>query len=164
ETLRAIDMTPSLQAALGRNGRAFFERHYAWPVIEKKYVDMLQQLSKESAPRTMAPTPGWFARRRRSQPPADSIVKKLPAGPYREEQRTKHKEQMPVHVEPRREFRPQQERRPEPPFDSRSGRAATGSLAQGKQQRPQQQRPQEQQRTQQTQRPQQQNRPPQSQQ
>ena len=51
ETLRAIDMTPSLQAALGRNGRAFFERHYAWPVIEKKYVDMLQQLSKEAAPR-----------------------------------------------------------------------------------------------------------------
>ena len=29
ETLRAIDTTPSLQAALGRNGRAFFERHYA---------------------------------------------------------------------------------------------------------------------------------------
>ena len=53
ETMRAIDTTPSLQAALGRNGRAFFEKHYAWPVIEKKYVDMLQQLSKESAPRTM---------------------------------------------------------------------------------------------------------------
>ena len=85
ETMRAIDTTPSLQAALGRNGRAFFERHYAWPVIEKKYVDMLQQLSKESAPRPMEPAPGWFARRRRSQPPADDVVKKLPAGPYREE-------------------------------------------------------------------------------
>jgi glycosyltransferase involved in cell wall biosynthesis len=85
ETMRAIDTTPSLQAALGRNGRAFFERHYAWPVIEKKYVDMLQQLSKESAPRTMESAPGWFARRRRSQPAADSIVERLPAGPYREE-------------------------------------------------------------------------------
>ena len=85
ETMRAIDTTPSLQAALGRNGRAFFERHYAWPVIEKKYVDMLQQLSKESAPRTMEPAPGWFARRRRSQPPADDVVKQLPAGPYRED-------------------------------------------------------------------------------
>ena len=41
EALRAIDMTPSLQAALGRNGRAFFERHYAWPVIEKKYVEVI---------------------------------------------------------------------------------------------------------------------------
>jgi hypothetical protein len=84
ETMRAIDTTPSLQSALGRNGRAFFERNYAWPVIEKKYVDMLQQLATESAPQRMEPVPGWFARRSRSQPPADSIVKQLPAGPYRE--------------------------------------------------------------------------------
>ncbi len=86
ETMRAIDTTASLQAALGRNGRVFFEKHYAWPVIETKYVDMLQRLSKESAPRPMEPAPGWFARRRRSLPPADDVVKKLPAGPYREEQ------------------------------------------------------------------------------
>jgi len=85
EAMRAIDTTPSLQAALGSNGRAFFERHYSWPVLEKKYVDMLQQLSQESAPRTMEPAPGWFTRRRRTQPPADDVVKKLPAGPYREE-------------------------------------------------------------------------------
>lgn len=84
ETMRAIDTTPSLQAALGRNGRAFFERHYAWPVIEKKYVDMLQQLSGEQVTRTMEPMPGWFARRRRLQPPANDVVKQLPAGPYRE--------------------------------------------------------------------------------
>ena len=84
ETLRAIDTTPSLQAALGRNGRLFFDRHYAWPVIEKKYVDMLEQLSKESSPRLMEPLPGWFAAGARSQPPADEVVKKLPAGPYRE--------------------------------------------------------------------------------
>lgn len=84
ETLRAIDTTPSLQAALGRNGRAFFERHYAWPVIEQKYVDMLNRLSKEPAPTPMEPMPGWFSRRRSSQPPADDVVKKLPAGPYRE--------------------------------------------------------------------------------
>ena len=37
ETMRAIDTTASLQAALGRNGRVFFEKHYAWPVIETKY-------------------------------------------------------------------------------------------------------------------------------
>lgn len=84
ETLRAIDAGPSLQAALGRNGRAFFERHYSWPVIEKKYVDMLEQLSKETPSRSMAAMPGWFARRRRTLPPADSVVQQLPAGPYRE--------------------------------------------------------------------------------
>jgi glycosyltransferase involved in cell wall biosynthesis len=84
ETMRAIDTTPSLQSALGRNGRTFFERHYAWPVIEKKYVDMLQQLSREKTTRTMEPAPGWFTRRRRSQPPADEVVKALPAGPYRD--------------------------------------------------------------------------------
>jgi glycosyltransferase involved in cell wall biosynthesis len=84
ETMRAIDTTPSLQAALGRNGRAFFDKHYAWPVIEKKYVDMLQQLSNESSTRKMEPMPGWLARRRRTQPPADSVVKELPSGAYRE--------------------------------------------------------------------------------
>jgi glycosyltransferase involved in cell wall biosynthesis len=84
ETLRAIDGGPSLQAALGRNGRAFFERNYAWPVIEKKYVDMLDQLSRETPSRAMEPMPGWFARRRRLLPPADGVVKELPAGPYRE--------------------------------------------------------------------------------
>ena len=85
ETMRAIDTTPSLQAALGRNGRAFFEKHYAWPVIEKKYVDMLNQLSKESAPARMEPAPGWFTRRRKSQPAADDVVKKLPVGAYKEQ-------------------------------------------------------------------------------
>lgn len=84
EILRTIDGTPSLQAALGRNGRTFFERHYAWPVIEKKYVDMLNQLSKESTPRGMEPAANWFARRRKTQPPADDVVKQLPVGPYRE--------------------------------------------------------------------------------
>jgi hypothetical protein len=83
ETLRAIDTTPSLQAALGRNGRAFFERHYAWPVVIKKYTDMLHQLSREKTSRTMEPLPGWLARRRRTQPPADSVVKQLPIGPYK---------------------------------------------------------------------------------
>ena len=154
ETMRAIDTTPSLQAALGRNGRAFFERHYAWPVIEKKYVDMLQQLSKESAPQTMEPMPGWFARRRRSQPPADDVVKKLPTGPYREnaEGSDRHtqaegrsdsaaaadgqrQKQRPARPEPRperRDFRPQistdhSRRRRGRPRPITSGRAASSS-------------------------------------
>ena len=78
ETLRVIDTNPGLQAALGRNGRAFFERHYSWPVIEKKYLDMLERLSKEPAADRMEPLPGWFARRRRSLPPGNSVVQQLP--------------------------------------------------------------------------------------
>lgn len=84
ETLRAIDSSPSLQMVLGRNGRAFFERNYSWPVIVKKYTDMLDQLSKATPSHTMEALPGWLGRRRRALPPADSIVKQLPAGPYRE--------------------------------------------------------------------------------
>jgi glycosyltransferase involved in cell wall biosynthesis len=84
ETLRVIDTNPSLQAALGRNGRAFFERHYSWPVIEKKYLDMLERLSKESAATRMEPLPGWFARRRRSLRAASAVVQALPAGPVRD--------------------------------------------------------------------------------
>ncbi|MEO8678002.1 MAG: glycosyltransferase [Vicinamibacterales bacterium] len=84
ETLRAIDSSPTLQNVLGKNGRAFFERNYSWPVVVKKYTDMLERLSKETPSHAMEPMPGWFARRRRSLQAADSIVKQLPAGPYRE--------------------------------------------------------------------------------
>ena len=126
ETLRAIDSGPSLQAALGRNGRAFFERNYAWPVIEKKYVDMLEQLSKEAPARTMEPVPGWFTRRRRSLPPADSIVKQLPVGPHREvkgqklEVRSTGSDRPAGANQPPSPSRPQQSERP--PFQQRDPR------------------------------------------
>ena len=83
ETLRAIDFNPSLAAALGRNGREYFNRHYAWPIIERKYLDMLDRLSRASISqqRRMDPLPGWFARRRSALPPADEVVSKLPTGP-----------------------------------------------------------------------------------
>ena len=82
-TLRAIDSTPSLRSALGRNGRAFYQRHYAWPVVEQKYLDMLTRLSKEQPTAAMAPIPGWFTRRRRTCPPAVNVVKALASGPVR---------------------------------------------------------------------------------
>jgi glycosyltransferase involved in cell wall biosynthesis len=66
---------------LGRNGRAFFERHYSWPVIEKKYLDMFARLGGEQAVDRMEPLPGWFARRRRDIPPAADVVRRLPSGP-----------------------------------------------------------------------------------
>jgi hypothetical protein len=83
ETLRTIDTSPALASALGHNGRAYFERHYSWPVIERKYVDMLDQLSKGAPGAAMEPLPGWFARRRRELAPAEDIVKALPAGPVK---------------------------------------------------------------------------------
>lgn len=84
EALGAIDSSQGLRAALGRNGRAFFERHYTWPVIVKKYTDMLDRLSREPASPAVEPLPGWFARRRRNLPPANEVVSGLPNGPWRE--------------------------------------------------------------------------------
>ena len=71
---------PTLAATLGKSGRDFFARHYSWPVIERKYLEMFERLSTERATRRMEPLPGWFERRRRTCPPADEVVAELPAG------------------------------------------------------------------------------------
>ena len=87
ETLALLQTNRRLAAALGGNGREYFERHYAWPVITRKYMDMLGRLDaddKSGTPRTaIEPLPGWFARRRTDQPAANAVVKALPAGPVR---------------------------------------------------------------------------------
>jgi glycosyltransferase involved in cell wall biosynthesis len=72
---------PALAATLGRNGRAFFARHYSWPVIERKYLDMFDELRRTPATYRMEPLPGWFARRARAVPPAADVVNALPSGP-----------------------------------------------------------------------------------
>jgi glycosyltransferase involved in cell wall biosynthesis len=85
ETLYAIEANPRLNHALGRNGREYFGRHYAWPVIEQKYDDMLAQLADADrrgvTPRGMEPLPSWFARRRRTCPPAADVLSGVPSGP-----------------------------------------------------------------------------------
>jgi glycosyltransferase involved in cell wall biosynthesis len=70
-----------LAAALGRNGRAYYQRHYDWPVIEGKYLDMFTQLNREQSTRPLEPLPGWWARRRSTLPPAADVVRRLPSGP-----------------------------------------------------------------------------------
>ena len=80
ETLRAIDSTPVLSAAMGRNGRDYFARHYAWPIIERKYLDMLERLKRETPTAVLEPVPGWWSRRRKVLPPAEEIIAKLPTG------------------------------------------------------------------------------------
>ncbi len=96
--LLRIERDRGLAAALGRNGREFFCRHYRWPVIETKYLDMLQRLRDEDAGRAkgggkrreakgggreaaMEPLPAWFARRRETLRPARQVMNELPLGP-----------------------------------------------------------------------------------
>jgi glycosyltransferase involved in cell wall biosynthesis len=71
----------SLGQALGRNGREYFDRHYAWPVIERKYLDMFDRLTSEPPTHSMEPLPGWLARRRRILPPAAEVLSAVPSGP-----------------------------------------------------------------------------------
>ena len=85
ETLRAIADGRNLNAALGANGREFFRRHYAWPVIERTYLDMLERLSADDRAgkpiKGIEPEPGWLAKRRRTLPPATEVLAQLPSGP-----------------------------------------------------------------------------------
>jgi glycosyltransferase involved in cell wall biosynthesis len=81
EALYALEGTGPLGAILGRNGREFFRRHYAWPVIERKYLEMFDRLTREPATAPLEPLPGFFARRRKSAPPARDVVAAVPAGP-----------------------------------------------------------------------------------
>ena len=80
EALYTLEATGPIGGILGRNGREFFRRHYSWPVIERKYLDMLERLRKEPATTAIDPLPGWFARRRRTLAPAREIVDALPGG------------------------------------------------------------------------------------
>ena len=80
ETLYSLESNGPLHARLGSNGREYFTRHYGWPVIEKKYLDMFRQLERGAAAAPPDPLPGWFARRRRELPPATDVLARIPAG------------------------------------------------------------------------------------
>jgi glycosyltransferase involved in cell wall biosynthesis len=81
ETLYSLESNGPLHARLGRNGRDYFRQHYAWSVIERKYLDMFQRLRNERTARDLEPLPGWFARRRRNQRPAEEVLASIPSGP-----------------------------------------------------------------------------------
>lgn len=83
ETIDAIERNRRVASALGRNGRRYYAEHYAWPVVERKYLDMLDRLSREARLRAIEPLPGWLERRRRNLPPAREVLAGLPAGPVR---------------------------------------------------------------------------------
>ena len=86
ETLTMLETEDHLRSGLGRNGRAYFRSQYTWPVIERKYLEMLERLEQEDRdgseePTRIEPLPGWLARRRRNIPAAASVVEGLPTGP-----------------------------------------------------------------------------------
>ena len=87
EAVRVLESSPGIAATLGRNGRRFFQGHYTWPIVEKKYLDMFARLSREAAAdragRAMEPLPGWWRRRQRSLRPAREVLAGLPSGPVR---------------------------------------------------------------------------------
>lgn len=77
---------PAEARALGANGSAYYRRHYTWPVIEKKYMDMFDRLSRDPAAAGSArlePLPGWWARRQPTLRPARHVVDALPTGASR---------------------------------------------------------------------------------
>jgi glycosyltransferase involved in cell wall biosynthesis len=81
ETLYALESNGPMNGVLGRNGRDFFRRHYAWPVIERKYFDVFERLSREKRPRPLEALPGWWARRARTVRPARHVLDEIPLGP-----------------------------------------------------------------------------------
>ena len=87
EAVRVLDGSAGVAAVLGRNGRRFFQANYAWPIIERKFLDMFARLSREPAAdragRAMEPVPGWWRRRQRLLPPAREVLTQLPRGPVR---------------------------------------------------------------------------------
>ena len=81
EAMYALEAAGPLNPVLGRNGREFFKRHYAWPVIERKYMEVFERLKKDSTTQPLEALPGWFARRKRIVPPASGAVNAAPKGP-----------------------------------------------------------------------------------
>ncbi len=48
ESLALLEADATLRATLGRNGRRYFDTHYAWDVVERKYLALLDEPTKGS--------------------------------------------------------------------------------------------------------------------
>jgi glycosyltransferase involved in cell wall biosynthesis len=84
ETLYSLESNGPLHARLGRNGREYFTRHYSWPVIEGKYLEMFDRLKRDersgAVRNRIEPLAGWFARRARTVPSANAVLARIPSG------------------------------------------------------------------------------------
>jgi glycosyltransferase involved in cell wall biosynthesis len=85
ETLYSLESNGPLHARLGANGAEYFRTHYTWPVIERKYLRMFDELRTGDGQGTagIEPLPGWFARRRRNLAPASEVLAAIPSGAVR---------------------------------------------------------------------------------
>jgi glycosyltransferase involved in cell wall biosynthesis len=86
EALSWFARRPEQARALGANGCAYFQQHYAWPVVERQYTELLERLARErgiGGGPLSEPLPGWWARRKPTLPPADYVLDTLPRGPSR---------------------------------------------------------------------------------
>jgi glycosyltransferase involved in cell wall biosynthesis len=87
EALHLLWTDRVLNRRLGQSGREYFQRHYAWPVVDDKYEAMLASLAaadrRGQAASTLEPLPGWLARRRRTIAPAREVLAAVPAGAAR---------------------------------------------------------------------------------
>jgi glycosyltransferase involved in cell wall biosynthesis len=50
--LALLESDVALRARLGQHGRAYFEAHYSWPVIERKYLALLEPIVRADSRRT----------------------------------------------------------------------------------------------------------------
>ena len=73
-----LEASGPIGAVLGRSGREFFNRHYSWPVIERKYLDMFERLKREPSNAPGRAAAGLSARRQRNLPPARQVLEKGP--------------------------------------------------------------------------------------
>jgi glycosyltransferase involved in cell wall biosynthesis len=92
EALYSLESNGPLNARLGRNGREYFRQNYAWPVIERKYLEMFDRLKRELPPKggssNLEPLPGWFARHRRDLRPSREVLATIPQGPALDKRRS----------------------------------------------------------------------------
>ena len=86
--LRAIEQHRWISGALGRNGRQFFRDHYEWPIIERKYLEMFERLSREATTHAMEPLPGWLSRRPKNCLSGEEVLASIPSGPSLSAERT----------------------------------------------------------------------------
>jgi glycosyltransferase involved in cell wall biosynthesis len=47
EVLLLLNEDETLKEVMGRNGKTFFQTHYAWPVIENKYLNLMETLENK---------------------------------------------------------------------------------------------------------------------
>ena len=145
ETVRVLESSATVSSTLGRNGSSYFRANYAWNVIERKYLDMFDRLTREGPPaRTVTPLPGWWGRRLKALAPAREVLAGLPSGPVmstsgaRPDSGHREHDSRPAHNAQAREARPRDGQATEGParVAPREGQRDGRREAQGRDGRP----------------------------